>query len=184
MRTTRADDGGRRGPAAVRSEPLVVGIVSDTHLYRRARVMPQALLEGLAGVHLILHAGDLVEERVLQEFARIAPVIAVRGNNDPPELADLLPAQRVVTVGKARLGLVHGHTGPGRSTPERAWRTFLGQPVQAIIFGHSHRPFLEVREGRLLFNPGSPTDRRRAPQPSFGLLTVSGGAVTARHVFL
>lgn len=171
-------------PAAVRPDPVVVGIVSDTHLYRRARVLPQALLEGLAGVQLILHAGDLVEERVLQELARIAPVMAVMGNNDPLEMADRLPLQRVVTAGEARLGLVHGHTGPGRSTPERAWRTFLGQPVQAIIFGHSHQPFLEVREGRLLFNPGSPTDRRRAPRPSFGLLTVNGSAITARHVYL
>lgn len=151
---------------------LLVGVVSDTHIPSRGRRLPPALLAGLRGADLILHAGDLTILAVLDELRRIAPVEAVYGNVDAPEVVATLPRTRVVTAGGKRIGLVHGD-GPGASTLARARRAFLGLPLDAIVFGHSHAPYCEWEGNTLLFNPGSPTDKRRQPRPSFGLLHVT-----------
>lgn len=148
-----------------------VGVISDTHMPRRGRSLPEALQHGLEGVDLILHAGDLVDPSVLEMLEQIAPVAAVCGNSDPLSVRMLLPERRVLQLGRFRVGLIHGHQGIGNSTPERARRAFTD--VDAVVFGHSHIPYCEMKEGVLLFNPGSPTDRRREPHFSYGLLHIA-----------
>ena len=146
-----------------------VVLIGDTHLPRFGRVLPPALEAELRLADRILHAGDLTAPFVLDLLEGFAPTDAVAGNNDPPELHERLGAKRVVEVGEVRIGLTHGHLGPGRTTPERARRAFgdADPPVHAIAFGHSHQPMIERRDGVWLLNPGSPTDRRREPAFSF-----------------
>jgi uncharacterized protein len=157
--------------------PLTIGVVSDTHMYPEpyGRSLPKILLEELAKaqVGLILHAGDIFAPWVLDQLREIAPVLAVTGNGDGAEMRRLLPRSRVVIVGDHHIGLVHGHEGQGRSTPDRARATFAANPyVRCVVFGHSHQPLSRLQDEIILFNPGSPTDKRRAPYYSFGLLRV------------
>jgi putative phosphoesterase len=153
-----------------------VVLVGDTHLPRFGRQLPAPLVEGLADASLILHAGDITERFVLDLLARHAPVHAVAGNNDGPELLDALGWRRIVEVEGVRIGVTHGHHGGGRSTPERARLTFARDdpPVDVICFGHSHQPMIERIAGQWLLNPGSPTDRRREPSFSYIRMAVDG----------
>jgi uncharacterized protein len=162
-----------------------IGVIADTHIHDGRPAIPPALLDGLAGVDIILHAGDLTDERLIAALERIATVHAVCGNCDPPALVAQLPTRRVVEVGGMRIGLTHGHLGRGRDTPRRAlaYCAPLGD-LRAIVFGHSHQPHNAMLDGVLLFNPGSPTQRRRAPYPSYGLLEIGGGQIRGRVVSL
>jgi uncharacterized protein len=148
-------------------------LIGDTHLPRFGRVLPEPLVDALHDADRILHVGDLTEPFVLDLLEAHARTDAVAGNNDSLELVERLGLARVVTIEGIRIGLTHGHHGPGRTTPERAWRTFVGAdpPVHAIAFGHSHQPMVERRGSTWLLNPGSPTDRRR--QPAFSLVRIS-----------
>lgn len=161
---------------------MKIGVLSDTHVPTRARSVPAPVLQAFQGVDAILHAGDLADESVLRQLERLAPVYAVRGNVDPPNLWHRLPARRLVTLGGVRIGLVHGD-GTSGSTVERARRAFRADGVDCIVFGHSHEPYCERRDGVLLFNPGSPTDRRRQPQHSYGFLTITDGRVEGRILY-
>lgn len=158
-------------------------VLADTHVPQRARDLPVPVWTAAEEADLILHAGDVVDGWVLAALARFAPVAAVRGNLDGDELGT--PPRRVLEVAGVRVGLVHGHEGRGRTAPERAREAFPGRTVDVIVFGHSHQPLLQRDpDGVLLLNPGSPTDPRHAPAPSFAWLRVEGGRVEAEHVFL
>jgi uncharacterized protein len=156
--------------------PIHVVLLGDTHLPRFGRQLPPPLVDGLASADLILHVGDITQRFVLELLAEFAPTHAVAGNNDAPDLVEELGLSRVVTVDGLRLGMTHGHQGPGRTTLDRARRTFaaVDPPVDAICFGHSHQPKIERREGVWLLNPGSPTDRRRQSTFSYLRLEVDG----------
>ena len=145
-------------------------VVGDTHLPRFGRALPPRLVDELRGADHILHVGDIVDAFVLDLLDELAPTTAVAGNNDPPELHQRLGLRRIFEVGEVRIGMTHGHDGPGRTTPDRAHRAFADADpaVHAIAFGHSHQPMIERRDGVWLLNPGSPTDRRR--QPTFSCL--------------
>jgi putative phosphoesterase len=163
-----------------------IAVVSDTHLPRFGRRLPRALVEGIraAGVELVLHAGDWTEPWVPDLAAALGPVEAVAGNNDGPELVARFGRRRVVEVEGLRIGLVHGDVGPGGTTRERAARSFGPEEVAAVCFGHSHVPLVErFDDGRLLVNPGSPTDRRRQRRFSWALLEVGSGLVRAELRF-
>ena len=157
--------------------PTRVVLLGDTHLPRFGGALPPSLEAALRDADRILHAGDLTAPFVLDLLEAFAPIDAVAGNNDPPELHARLGVARVVAIEDVRIGLTHGHLGPGRTTPERARRTFAGvdPPVDVIAFGHSHQPMIERRDGTWLLNPGSPTDRRHQPTFSFLRLDVDGG---------
>lgn len=159
---------------------ITLGVVSDTHLPRFGSLLPKRLADGLreARVAAILHAGDLVTPLAVELLQTIAPVIAVRGNNDK-DWDDPLPERAVAEFGAVRIGIVHGHAGKGRTTVDRAFNAFLGENVAAIVFGHSHIPHVGMRDGRLLVNPGSPTDKRLNPRYSYATLQIAGDTVTA-----
>jgi len=168
-----------------------IGVISDTHIadVGSRRVVPPAVLEAFREVDLILHAGDATCRAALDQLASLAPVQAVAGNVDGPELAYELPTARLLHVGGISVGLTHGHLGDGGATPQRALCRFASvHDLRAVVFGHSHEPCNEAHHGPhgdvLLFNPGSPTERRRQPRPSFGLLTVRDGTVRGEVVYL
>ena len=166
------------------SQGVWVALLADTHTLPRGGevALPDALLTRLAGASWILHAGDVACLEVLERLARIAPVHAVRGNVDPPELR--LPSRRLLDLAGFRVGLVHGDQGPGATTPERARRAFAAERVDVVVFGHSHRPGIDqVPDGPLLINPGSPT-QPRGRFPTFAVLDLSGPAPQGRLVRL
>jgi putative phosphoesterase len=150
-----------------------LAIISDTHLPRRARVIPDACLERLRAADAILHAGDLMEMSVLAELEALGPPVhAVRGNVDSAELQARLPLTRIVEAGGARIAMVHD-AGPAHGRLDRLRRRF--PDAHAVVFGHSHLPLHEERDAFAIFNPGSPTERRRAPHHTMGIATVRDG---------
>ncbi|NLI91805.1 MAG: metallophosphoesterase family protein [Peptococcaceae bacterium] len=159
---------------------MKVGILSDTHI-RKDRTLPRFVWESLLGVDKILHAGDIVNENVLEELALIAPVIAVGGNCD--WWVKDLPDKIITDLGPFRIGITHGYLGKGSNTPERAYNTFSEDHVDLIVFGHSHIPYKSFHHGILLFNPGSPTERRGQPHYSLGMMTIEDGVFDVQHLF-
>lgn len=148
-----------------------IGVLSDTHIPMRARHLPAEIFIAFTGVDLILHAGDIMDWSVIQELSTLAPVEAVYGNMDHGEVRQRLERRRIIEIGDVRIGLIHGD-GAGYSTAARALQAFSG--VECVVFGHSHRPYNEMHGDTLLFNPGSPTDRRMMPMGSYGFLYVAG----------
>lgn len=150
---------------------MKIGVVSDTHIPRRAKHLPGALLKGLEGVDAIIHAGDLNSDSVLYELEELAPLTAVAGNTDDAYLQALLGKSKKMEINGCFIGITHGD-GEGGTTFERAKRAFAGQKVDCIVFGHSHIPVLMQEDGVLYLNPGSPTDKRRQERYSYGMLFV------------
>ena len=154
-------------------------VTSDTHVgVARRASLPAVLLEHAAAADAILHGGDLVDPEILLELAAYAPVHAVRGNCDP--LVPGLPERRIVELGGVAIGMVHD-PGPehGRRARLRSWFPHC----RIVVFGHTHMPVLEDADGLLLLNPGSPTERRRAPTRSLVRLQIGEqGTVEAELV--
>ena len=153
-----------------------IAIISDTHMPRGARALPARCVEELRAADLILHAGDFMRIEVLEALQRIGPPVhGVHGNVDDEALRRALPASRVVEAGGARIAMLHdAGARTGRLTRMRA----RFKDADAVIFGHSHLPLHETGEdGFQIFNPGSPTERRRAPAHTMGVATVEGGRV-------
>jgi putative phosphoesterase len=162
---------------------VLIAVISDTHLPRGARRLPAACVERIASAELVLHAGDVITAAVLTEIEAIGPpVAAVQGNMDDAELRRRLPVERVVEASGARIAMVHD-AGPRAARFERLRRRF-GDRADAVVFGHSHLPVHEERDGFQIFNPGSPTERRRAPSHTMGVARVEGGRVTFELVEL
>jgi putative phosphoesterase len=152
-----------------------VAVISDTHMPRGTRALPPACVERLAAADLILHAGDLTALSFLAELQAIGPPVeAVHGNMDEPALQALLPTERVVELGEARIGVVH-IPGP---RPGREARLAARFPhCDAVVYGHTHMPQLDQAGGVWILNPGSPTERRSAPARTMLELAVSGRTI-------
>lgn len=158
-------------------DPLTIGVISDTHIYTGSRrVVPPGVIRLFqrAAIDLLVHLGDANSRTVLEELADLAPLIAVPGNNDDPELHYMLTETTRFTVGDRTFGVLHGHGG--RSAKQEAIRRFAGK-VDCVLFGHSHMPLLDRVEGTILFNPGSATDRRWHEHFGVGLIRVEGGEI-------
>ncbi|HVE69272.1 MAG TPA: metallophosphoesterase family protein [Solirubrobacteraceae bacterium] len=158
---------------------MLLAIISDTHLPRGPRRLPQACVDRLETADLILHAGDFSSATFLHALESIGSVAGVHGNVDDREVRRRMPERRVVEAGGARIAMVHD-AGPALGRVERMRRRFPG--VDAVVFGHSHIPLLERasggRRGRFqIFNPGSPTERRRSPHHTMGMARVEDGRV-------
>ena len=155
---------------------MLIAVISDTHMPRGARRMPDACVERIREADLLLHAGDFSTLDVLRELEAIGPpVVGVHGNVDSLELRGLLPSERLVEADGARVGLLHD-AGPRSGRLERMRRRF-GERADVVVFGHSHLPLHEQAEdGFQILNPGSPTERRRAPHHTMGLIHVRDAA--------
>ena len=138
-----------------------VAVISDTHLPRGTRRIPTACLARLRSADLILHAGDVTAALVLEELETLGPPVhAVHGNMDDATLRDRLPGALVVGVGCLRIGMTHD-AGPRVGREERLMARFPG--CAAVIYGHTHEPQVARVGETWILNPGSPTERRRAP---------------------
>ncbi len=156
-----------------------LAIISDTHLPRGRRRLPDACVAHLRAADLILHGGDIATGAVLDEIEAIGPpVVAVLGNVDEPALGGRVPEERIVEADGARIAMVHD-AGPRARRLERMRARF--PDAHAVVFGHPHIPLHEERDGFQIFNPGSPTDRRRQPRHTMGLAEVSAGRVRVAH---
>jgi uncharacterized protein len=161
---------------------MLIAIVADTHLPRGSRAIPDACVERMRVADLVLHAGDFSSAEVLEELRSLGPPLAaVHGNIDSPDLRWTLPERQVVDAAGARIGLLHD-AGPAQGRLRRMRMAF--PECEAVVFGHSHIPLHEEEDEFQIFNPGSPTDRRRQPRHSMGLARVVDGRVTFEHVWL
>lgn len=158
--------------------PLAL-VLADTHIPRRAKALPEGLVPYLKRAGLILHAGDLLEPSLLEELSSYAPVRAVKGNVDLPAVD--LPETLEFDFGGVRVAMIHD-SGRKEGRRRRLARRF--PDARVVIFGHSHIPFLEDKNGLLLLNPGSPTDKRRQPHHTFALLRTGEQDVRAEIVLL
>ena len=156
-------------------------LLADTHLPTRARDLPAEVWRAVEEADLVLHAGDWVDVRLLDELeARSARLVACWGNNDHGELRERLPEVARVEVEGVRLGVVH-ETGQAKGREERM--SVEHADVDVLVFGHSHIPWDTTSDtGLRLLNPGSPTDRRR--QPAHTMMTATVDAGTLREVVL
>jgi len=184
------------------NKPLVrVGVIADTHVPDRVKALPPRIFELLAGVDMILHAGDMSRPGVLEELQILGPVVAVQGNRDIFYKTNRqLPMHRIIEIGPVRIGLTHGHGGLAGYVKEKflflatgayrysryevqVQRWFSG--VQAIVFGHTHFPVCKRVGDVLLFNPGSVgPDYKLKTGASVGILTVDTSAKTVEGQIL
>ncbi|WP_102349808.1 metallophosphoesterase family protein [Bacillus sp. Marseille-P3661] len=160
---------------------MKICVMGDTHIPKRAKHFPQKLIEYLQMVDLIIHVGDWLKLDVYDELVKYAPVEGVYGNVDGDDIKSKFPAKKILHLMDYKIGIVHGH-GKGKTTEKRALEAFQEDDVDIIIFGHSHIPLMKKMGDLLLFNPGSPTDKRKQPEYSFGLITINE-EITAEHVF-
>jgi putative phosphoesterase len=174
----------------------LVGVIADTHVPQRLKRLPPDIARMFDGVALILHAGDINSQRVLDELERIAPVVAVAGNAD---LGLDLPRSRIVQVESCRIGLTHGHgnwrryfvdkvrdrLGPYDLARYQRYASEAFRDVDVIVSGHTHRPHVTYVGKVLLFNPGSVApDYHMTTGPTAGLLHIRGSIVRAELVRL
>jgi putative phosphoesterase len=152
-----------------------VAVISDTHMPRGARTLPAACVERLRGADLIVHAGDLFTLDVLRELRGYGEVAAVHGNVDDAAVRAALPERLDLTLEAARVVVVH-NAGPAVGRIERMRRSY--PEADAVIFGHSHMPLHETAaDGFQIFNPGSPTEKRRSPVHTMGMAWAQDGHV-------
>jgi uncharacterized protein len=157
-----------------------VVVLADTHAPRRWRACPPRVAEQLRGADLILHAGDVCTAPVLAELAEYAPVVAVLGNNDGPDVARWgAAATAELELEGLSVAMVHD-SGPAVGRLARMRRAFPGADL--VVFGHSHIPLDESAHGLRIFNPGSPTDRRREPHGTLGVLRIESGRLMQAEI--
>jgi putative phosphoesterase len=157
-----------------------VTVLADTHAPRRWRGCPPQVAEHLRHTDLILHAGDVCTAPVLDELAQYAPVVAVLGNNDGPDVAAWGAAETAeLDLDGLSVAMVHD-SGPATGRLVRMRRRFPGADL--VVFGHSHIPLDQSAGDLRIFNPGSPTDRRRQPQGTLGLLRIESGRLTEASI--
>jgi uncharacterized protein len=151
---------------------MLVAVIADTHMPRGGRRLPELCVARLRAADLILHAGDIVAAEVLAELEALGPPVqAVHGNMDEAGLRERLPGALVAEAGGVRIGMTHD-AGARAGREERLVRRYRG--CAAVVYGHTHQPQVD-RVGEVwILNPGSPTERRRAPSRTMLVLEVTG----------
>lgn len=146
---------------------MKIGVISDTHIPSKAKLIPDIVLNKFEDVDLIIHAGDIIQKRVLDTLAKIAPVQAVCGNIDPHPLRETLPEKLEMELEGFKIAITHGHKVRGHLMNTLG---LMFPEADIIIFGHTHKPCNEMINGQLHFNPGSPTDKRWQKKHSYGII--------------
>ena len=158
---------------------MKIFVLSDTHIPRTTGDIPAKLYNEIKKCDMIFHAGDFVDKEFFDKLSALKPTYAVYGNMDSNELKKCLNQKEIIEVGKFKIALIHGWGAP--DAVRENIRKELGD-VNAIVFGHTHAPINEVKDGILFFNPGSPTDRTFAPYNSYGILEVSDEKIEGKIV--
>jgi len=159
----------------------MIAVVSDTHMPKGRRALPEECVERIRAAEALIHAGDFSAASVLTDLRELCPVVlTVHGNVDDAELRRELPEALEVEIGSHSVAIVHD-AGPSKGL-ERMRARF--PEADAVVFGHSHLPLHEERDGFQIFNPGSPTERRRAPRASMGLLHPTAAGLRFEHLWL
>lgn len=154
---------------------MKVAVIADTHTRGMTRTVPFSAWPFLETADHILHAGDVVDPALLDELKSLAPVTVVMGNCDAGDVRDWgAEDEAIVELGGVQIGMIHDS---GLSDGRRDRMRALFPDARVVVFGHSHMPVNDDADGLLLFNPGSPTWKRKAPFPSMGLLWIDNGAV-------
>jgi putative phosphoesterase len=157
-----------------------VAVLSDTHAPRFWKSCPPRVADRLRGADLILHAGDVCTVAVLEELAAFAEVRAVRGNNDGPEIGAWgAPETLELELDGLRVAMIHD-AGAAAGRPARMGHRF--PRADLVVFGHSHIPMDLAEGGTRIFNPGSPTDKRRQPHGTMGLLDIADGTLIRAQI--
>lgn len=160
----------------------MIAIVADTHMPKGRRRLPERCLEILAWAEGLIHAGDLTSASVLDELEALCPTVhAIHGNVDEPALQRSLPATLEIELCGRTIAVTHD-AGPAQGRLARMRSRF--PTADAVVFAHSHLPLHEEEDGFQIFNPGSPTERRRAPRCSMGLLSCDEERLIFEHVWL
>jgi len=180
---------------------MKIGVIGDTHIPERSPVLPARIAELFKGLDIILHVGDITELYVLKEFQETYTLtFAVAGEGDSAEVHEFLDEKRVVRFGQRRIGMIHGHQLDGAQGAEGGLRRLLGrrsdpsalptfllgqfeEEVDAIVFGHTHQPYVRTHSGVLLFNPGSALPGT-VPRATVGILDMSKRNITGRIAYL
>jgi putative phosphoesterase len=159
---------------------LRAAIVSDTHAPRFWKALPPAVAEQLEHVDVILHAGDVCQPFVLDELAAFAPVHVVAGNNDGPDVVAWgAPETLEIVLNGLRIAMIHD-SGAKDGRAGRMRRRF--PDADLVVFGHSHIPWDTEHDGQRLFNPGSPTDKRRQLRGTLGQLVIDDGRIASLEI--
>jgi putative phosphoesterase len=160
----------------------LIAVVADTHMPKGKRALPEECVARIRAADALIHAGDFSAASVLADLKELCPVVlGVHGNVDDAELRRELPEALEVEIGGQTLAVVHD-AGPSKGRLGRMRDRF--PDADAVVFGHSHLPLHEQEDGFQIFNPGSPTERRRAPERSMGLLHPGPDGLRFEHVWL
>lgn len=160
----------------------MIAVIADTHMPKGRRELPGECAEKIHAADALIHAGDFSAASVLADLEALCPVVlAVHGNVDDAELRRRLPESLEIEIGGRTVAVIHD-SGPSRDRLARMRARF--PKADAVIFGHSHLPLHEEQDGFQIFNPGSPTERRRAPQRSMGLLHPGPSGLRFEHLWL
>jgi uncharacterized protein len=170
-------------PERLQELTVEIAVISDTHMPKGDRRLPDACVDRLRQADLIIHAGDLSRLSVLSELQSYGRVTAVHGNVDDEATRAALPSAVTIEADGARLGVIHD-AGPRQGRLPRLKTRF--PDAQAVVFGHSHLPLHErdPATGFQIFNPGSPTERRRAPRRTMGIARATAGELTFELIAL
>jgi uncharacterized protein len=160
----------------------VIAVIADTHMPKGERALPRECVERIREAGTLIHAGDFSAASVLAELRELCPVVhAVHGNVDDAEVRRELPESIEISLGGRTVAVIHD-SGPAKGRLARLRSRF--PEADAVVFGHSHLPLHEEEGGFQIFNPGSPTERRRAPRRSMGLLHPAASGLRFEHLWL
>jgi putative phosphoesterase len=160
----------------------MIAVIADTHMPKGRRALPDECMARIRAADALIHVGDFSAASVLAELRELCPVVlGVHGNVDDAELRRELPETLSLEVGGRTVALVHD-AGPRQGRLRRLRARF--PEADAVVFGHSHLPLHEEEDGFQIFNPGSPTERRRAPEASMGLLHAEPSGLRFEHLWL
>jgi putative phosphoesterase len=180
---------------------MKIGVIGDTHCPTLSPLPPARIAQAFKGLDIILHVGDISELYVLESFQETYTLtFGVYGEDDTPEVRQYLEEKRVVRFGERRVGMIHGHQFEAQSRGRSGlWRIFhppepgsmvdflleqfAEDEVHAIIFGHTHQPYVKMHEGVLLFNPGAALPGRDR-RPTVGVLDVGERSITGKIFYL
>lgn len=152
---------------------MKIGVISDTHIPDRAEEIPKQIIEAFKKVDMVIHAGDLVDLKVLDSLKSVCKdVKAVWGNMDPYEVRKKLPEKEIIKMGNYKIGIMHGYGQPDNLIKLLSG-VFEKDNVNLVVFGHSHNAVNEKKGNIVYFNPGSPTDKIFAINNSYGIIEIN-----------